>query len=119
MKSVLAVGLLVLLAGCAGTMAPASNGPRFVMAGAHPQATTTDFMVAIEQKSASMAMATAVDNNTPVAPFDVDYAIAITNRTKDAVTVRHITLLYGDSERTIPRRTRNYNMTIAPGTPSG
>jgi hypothetical protein len=116
MKSVLGVGLLVLLAGCAGSMAPPVNsGHPFARPGTHP-GTTTDFRVTIEQKSASMSMATAADNNAPVAPVDIDYAIAITNKTKDAVTVRHITLLYRDPERAIPRRTRNYEMTIPPGT---
>ena len=114
MKKVLGVGLLIFLAGCAGNIAPVRSGHDFVRPGTQPS-TTTDFRVTIEQKSAAMSMATAVDNNTPVAPVDIDYAIAITNKTKDPVTVRHITLLYRDPERAIPRRTRNYDKTIAPG----
>jgi hypothetical protein len=113
MNKVLGIGLLGLLAGCAGTVAPANNGLRF--ATAENRNTTTDIVVRVEQKNASIAMATAVDNNAPTAPLDIDYAIAITNKTKDAVTIRHITLLYRDPVREVPRRTRNYNMTIAPG----
>jgi hypothetical protein len=80
-----------------------------------PTSSTQDFAVAIEQENAPIAMPTAVINDRAAAPLDLKFAVSITNRTKDPVTVRHITLKYRDPGREAPRRTRNYSTTIAPG----
>ena len=110
MKTILGLGLIALLAGCASVTGPSAN-----VAMRTPN-TTTDFVVTMKQKNAPIAMPTAVNDDRAAAPIDIEYAISITNRTNDPVTVRHITLKYrDDSSRTVPRRTRNYEKTIAPG----
>jgi hypothetical protein len=117
MKNFFAIGLLVLLAGCAGNMASVDTGGGVTLAAAgDTQAdTTTDFDVAIEQTSASMAMPTSANDRTPVAPLDIKYAISVTNNTKEAVTLRHITLSSPDGPFVIENSMRNYKKTIAPG----
>lgn len=120
MKSTFGPALLVLLAGCATVTGP---GRPVVVAGRINRDTTRDFVVAIRQEhkaavtpqSEPIAYPDAGIERSAAPPLDIQYAISITNRTKDPVTVRHITLEYRDVNRTVARRTRNYSKTIAPG----
>jgi hypothetical protein len=116
-KNVLAVALLLPLAGCAGNVASVDNGGGVTLAAAgDTQAdTTTDFEVAVEQTSAPMAMPTSPHDRTPVAPLDIKYAISITNNTKEPVTLRHISLSTPDGPFVIRQRMRSYKATIAAG----
>jgi hypothetical protein len=109
MRRVFEVPLLILFAGCATVTGPHAIVER------QPVSTTKDFLVRIEQKNEPVAMPTAVVNDRAATPIDIDYAISITNRTHDPVTVRHITLKYRDPNRVAPRRTRDYSTTIVPG----
>jgi hypothetical protein len=116
MRNVLGITLVILLAGCAGNMASVNNGrDNAVLAGDTQSDTTSDFDVTIDQVSAPMAMPTSAHDRTPVAPLDIKYAITITNRTKEPVTVRHITLSTPNGPFEIETRMRNFNEEIAPG----
>jgi hypothetical protein len=117
MKNLFAVGLLVLVAGCAGNMASVDTGGGMtaVAAGDTQADTTTDFDVTVEQTSAPMAMPTSANDRTPVAPLDIKYAISVTNNTKEPVTLRHISLSTPEGPFVIQQRTRSYKTTIAPG----
>lgn len=118
MKTLLAVSLLVVFAGCAGNVASVDNGgggPTFVAATDAQSDTTDDFEVVVDQAAAPMAMPVSKDDRTPVAPLDIKYAITITNRTKDPVTVRHIALSSPEGPFVIETRRRNYKQEIAPG----
>lgn len=117
MKKLLAIGTVVLLAGCAGNMASVDTGGgvTFAAAGDTQADTTSDFEVRVEQTSAGVAMPTSSKDRTPVAPLDVKYAISITNLTNEPVTLRHITLSTPDGPFVIPTTMRKYRKTIAPG----
>ncbi len=117
MKTLAGIAALLLLAGCAGNMASANDGAgvTLVAAGDTQADTTTDFDVKVEQTAANMAMPTSANDRTPVAPLDIKYAISITNNTKDAVTLRHITLSTPEGPFVIQPIGRNYKKTIAPG----
>ena len=115
-KNLLAVGLLVLLAGCAGNSASIGAGDtNFVAAGDAQSDTTADFDVMVEQAAAPMAMPTSANDRTPTAPLDIRYAISITNMTKEPVTVKHIAMSSPDGAFVIPVIRRNFNQPIAPG----
>jgi hypothetical protein len=115
MKSTLGIGLLILMAACAGTH-KATNGQAYAVAHGGLPTTTTDFYVRVEQTSAPpMAIPRSESDPRTATPIDVKYAVAITNKTKDAVTVRHVTLSCRDRYFMIPRSTRNFNKAIAPG----
>ena len=117
MKSLLSIGVVVLLAGCAGNVASVDTGGGVtaVAAGDTQSDTTADFDVTVEQTKAPMAMPTAANDRTPVAPLDIEYAISVTNNTKEPVTLRHISLSTPEGPFKIQQRTRNYKTTIAPG----
>ncbi|HEX7190727.1 MAG TPA: hypothetical protein VF381_04050 [Thermoanaerobaculia bacterium] len=117
MKKLLGIGVLVLLAGCAGNMASVDTGGgiTFAAAGDTQSDTTNDFEVAVEQANMPMSMPTSANDRTPVAPLDIKYAISITNLTKEAVTVRHITLSSPEGPFVIRTTMRNYKKTIGPG----
>src|SRR5438309_2559826 len=78
MKKLAGIGILILLAGCAGNMASVDTGggTTFAAAGDTQADTTSDFEVKIEQTSAPVAMPTAKNDRTPVAPLDIKYAIS-------------------------------------------
>ena len=117
MKKLLAIGSVLLLAGCAGNMASVDTGGgvQFAAAGDTQADTTTDFEVKVEQTNAGMALPTSSKDRTPVAPLDVKYAISITNLTNEPVTVRHITLSTPEGPFVIPTTMRKYKKRIAPG----
>jgi hypothetical protein len=117
MKKLLAIGAVILFAGCAGNVASVDTGGgvTFAAAGDTQADTTTDFEVKVDQTTASMAMPTSRNDRTPVAPLDIKYAISITNNTKDPVTLRHITMSSPDGPFVIELRPRSYNKKIAPG----
>jgi hypothetical protein len=117
MKKLAGIGILLLLAGCAGNMASVDTGGgiTFAAAGDTQADTTTDFDVKVEQTSAPLAMPTSRNDRTPVAPLDVKYAISVTNLTTVPVTLRHITLSTPDGPFVIPTTMRKYKKTIAPG----
>ena len=116
MKKLFGIGLLVLLAGCAGNSMSVDNGSGTAAFTGDTQAdTTTDFEVQIDQVSAPMAMPTSAHDRTPVAPLDIKYAITITNRTNQPVTVKHITLSTPNGPFELEQRMRAYNEEIAPG----
>ena len=116
MKKLLGTGILILLAGCAGNSVAVDNGNGTAAFTGDTQAdTTTDFDVKIDQVSAPMAMPTAAHDRTPVAPLDIKYAITVTNRTNEPVTLEHITLSTPNGPFELEQRTRAYNDVIAPG----
>jgi len=116
MKNFFGITLALLLAGCSGNMASIDNGnASAVLTGDTQSDTTSDFDVRIDQVSAPMAMPTSAHDRTPVAPLDIKYAITITNRTKEPVTIKHITLSTPNGPFEIETRMRNFNEQIAPG----
>jgi hypothetical protein len=115
-KNIFGITLAILLTGCAGNMASVDNGnASAVIAGDTQSDTTSDFDITIDQVSAPMAMPTSANDRTPVAPLDIEYAITITNRTKEPVKVKHITLSTPNGPFEIETRMRNFNEEIAPG----
>ncbi len=116
MRNLLAIGILVLLAGCAGNSLSVDNDKGTAAFTGDTQAdTTNDFDVKIEQVSAPMAMPTSANDRTPIAPLDIKYAITITNRTSEPVTLKHITLSTPNGPFQLEERMRAYNEVIAPG----
>lgn len=116
MKNLFSIGLLVFLAGCAGNSMSVDNANGTAAFTGDTQAdTTTDFDVTIEQVSAPMAMPTSANDRTPVAPLDIKYAITVTNRTSEPVTLKHISLSTPNGPFELEQRTRAYNDVIAPG----
>jgi len=116
MKNLLCAGAVILLAGCAGNSASIDNGNGSAVLTGDTQAdTTTDFDVKIDQVNAPMAMPASPNDRTPVAPLDIKYAITVTNRTNDPVTLEHITLSTPNGPFEIEQRTRSYKDVIAPG----
>lgn len=117
-KNLFAVSLLVVLTACAGNSASVdtgNGGPSFATAGDTQSDTTEDFDVAIEQANTPMAMPTSDRDRTPVAPLDIKYAVSITNRTKETMTVRHITMSTPNGPFQLQQIMRNYKEAISPG----